>query len=363
MFMYWLFFVCIALLSLFERPRSSEYTDITIRSIRLKSLTWFDLSFFVLTLFIGLRHEVGGDWARYLTHFERAKYLSYYDVLQKKDSGYQVLNWLVSHCGGDIYIVNTICAAFFSCGLIAICRHQPRPWLALLIAVPYMIIVVAMGYTRQSAALGFFMLGLGVIPQGRIYCYFLLLIIAGLFHKSALVTLPLVLLNKGRNPLLTLLILLPVSAVLFKILVSDSIDAESETYIESGMDSSGALIRVLMNAVPAFIFLVFRRRFVMTETLNRFLMWMAVISLGFVGLYLISPSSTVVDRLALYCMPVQIIVLSRFPDAMGFIGFKSFWTLSVIVYGAMTLLVWLFFASHAFAWLPYRFYPWVMLWS
>jgi len=30
---------------------------------------------------------------------------------------------------------------------------------------------------------------------------------------------------------------------------------------------------------------------------------------------------------------------------------------------AAVLFVWLFFAAHAFAWLPYQFYPWVWLWS
>ncbi len=43
-------------------------------------------------------------------------------------------------------------------GLVQFCRKQPLPWLALAVAAPFIIIVVGMGYTRQSVALGFILL-------------------------------------------------------------------------------------------------------------------------------------------------------------------------------------------------------------
>ena len=55
-------------------------------------------------------------------------------------------------------ITNTT-AVPFTYGLFRICRQQPNPWLALVVATPFLIIVVGMGYTRQAAAMGFLMIG------------------------------------------------------------------------------------------------------------------------------------------------------------------------------------------------------------
>ena len=82
------------------------------------------------------------------------------------DPGYQALNWLVQEWNGEIWWVNSVSAAIFAWGLIRLCQNQPRPMLAVLVAVPYLIIVVAMGYTRQSIAIGILMAGLASLGRG-----------------------------------------------------------------------------------------------------------------------------------------------------------------------------------------------------
>ncbi len=86
-------------------------------------------------------------------------------------------------------------------------------------------------------------------------------------------------------------------------------------------------------------------------------------ALAFVVLLYVSPSSTAVDRVALYWIPLQLFVWSRVPDAMGRPGSaNAFWVYTVVAYSAVVHFVWLFFATHAHLWLPYQFYPWVWLW-
>lgn len=104
----------------------------------------------ILTLFIGLRHEVGGDWFGYLPYLTRAEGLSLEEVFVFGDPGYNALNWLFASYSWGIYGVNLVSAAIFSAGLVVFCRAQPRPWVALCIAIPYLVIVVAMGYSRQG---------------------------------------------------------------------------------------------------------------------------------------------------------------------------------------------------------------------
>ena len=92
--------------------------------------------------------------------------------------------------------------------------------------------------------------------------------------------------------------------------------------------------------------------------------WMSLGALAFVGLLVVSPFSTAVDRVALHWIPLQLFVLSRLPDVLGRRnGKNAFWVRAVVAYSAAVLSVWLFFAKTAFAWQPYQFYPWVALWN
>ena len=145
------------------------------------SLFWTIGIFFALI--IGLRHEVGGDWFNYIPHFLDASRMDFAEAAAMPDPGHYVLNMWVARLGGDIYAVNLIYAAVPMWGTVVFCRHQRNPWLALLAAVPYMLIVVGMGYTRQSVALGFALLGLVALGEQRIRRFVLLIGFGALFHK------------------------------------------------------------------------------------------------------------------------------------------------------------------------------------
>ena len=142
----------------------------------------------------------------------------------------------------------------------------------------------------------------------------------------------------------------------------DSVETLRVSYIEAEYQSSGAAIRVAMNAVPAAIFLMLRKHFDMPEHMRTFWTWMSLGGIGFVGLLVVSPSSTAVDRMALYWIPLQLFVLSRLPNAMASMGStRNVWVQAVVAYSGAVLFVWLNFADNALYWLPYQFYPWVAL--
>jgi hypothetical protein len=61
-----------------------------------------------------------------------------------------------------------------------------------------------------------------------------------------------------------------------------------------------------------------------------------------------------VDRLALYLIPLQLFVGSRLPDTRLFGINPSQWNQLLILFSLVVLLVWLLFAGHSYAWLPYR---------
>lgn len=320
--------------------------------------------FAVLVLAIGLRHQVGGDWLTYVEHILLAGDKTLADALTTGDPAYSALNWLAARLDLGPYFVNTVCAAVFAWGLIVFCRAQPRPWLALVVAMPYLVVVVAMGYTRQSVAIGLGMLALAALAERRILGFVVFVALAALFHKSAVILMPLAVLGASHKRLWTALWVGVASLFFYVLLLQDSVDTLARNYIDAEYDSAGAAIRVAMNAVPALLFLVLRRRFVMPAPDRSFWTWMSIAALAFVGLLVVSPSSTAVDRIALYWIPLQLFVLSRLPNALGpRDGRNRLWVTLVVVYSAAVLFVWLFFADHASYWLPYQFYPLVMLWN
>ena len=324
---------------------------------------WWTM-FIVLLLMIGLRHEVGGDWATYVKFIKMASYDTLQSAVSKGDPAYSLLNWLAARSGLGPYLVNTVCAAIFSWGLVVFCRSQPRPWLALVVAVPYLVTVVAMGYTRQATAIGLAMLGLAALSERKLLRFVVFVVLAATFHSTAVLLMPLAALAATQKRIWTLLWVGVVSAVFYVLLLQDTVEVLRRGYIEVEYQSQGAAVRVAMNAVPAVFFLWLRRRFDMPQADRKFWTWMSLGALGFVGWLVYSPSSTAVDRMALYWIPLQLFVLSRLPNALGNPdGMNAPLVHGVVAYSATVLFVWLFFAQHAFYWLPYQFYPWVALWN
>lgn len=344
-----------------SRVRAASQPD------RRAGLLWGAM-FVLLVLAIGLRHEVGGDWFTYAEHILDAGEVSFRDLLTirgvKGDPAYDVLNWLAAEWDLGPYFVNTVCAVVFTWGLLAFCGAQPRPWLALVVAIPYLVTVVAMGYTRQSVAIGLAMLALVALSEQKMRRFLLFLVVAAAFHKSAVILMPLAALAATRNRIWTMVWVGLSTLAFYGLFLQESVANLKVNYLDAEYESSGAAIRVAMNAVPAALFLAFRRRFFMSAADRSFWTWLALGGIAFVPLLVLSPSSTAVDRVALYWIPLQLFVLSRLPNALGHPkGRNDVWVCLIVAYSAAVLFVWLFFATHASAWLPYQFYPAVLLWQ
>ena len=326
----------------------------TDRAPRQRVSPFLVLGIVLIAMLIGLRYQVGADWDTYRLLFSYAGYVDLDRVVRLGDPGYQVLSWGVRNIGADLWLANLICAAIFVWGLARFAQVQPNPWLAMLVAVPYLVIVVAMGYTRQAVAIGILMAGLAAVHRGASTFRFVLYVgAAALFHKTAVVVLPLVVFASERNRLINMLAGIVAIYMFYNSFLADSVDKFVRNYIEAEYSSQGAAIRVVMNLVPAVLFLVLRRRLGFSDQERRMWFFHSVAAFGLLALLLVLPSSTAVDRLALYIMPLQIAVLSRVPLIFG----ARTGTIIVLLYSLAVQFVWLNFATHAEYWIPYQIYP------
>ena len=361
MWPYWLLLLVPAFFAV-SRLRPMPHTALSAQQDRWPYMWRF--IYVSLVLMIGLRYEVGGDWTTYIELLG-----SYTDNTAVGEYGFQdpafiFFNMLATWLGTGVYLVNLLSAIIFSWGLLVFCRAQPRPWLALVVAVPYLITVVAIGYTRQGVAIGIAMVAMVALGKGNTLRFILWIALAALFHKSAIILITMAILANTKRRVFTLLWVLVAGFILFALLLQEAASFLIYGYIESQYESSGAAIRIAMNALPAVLFLLFRKRFQLSPEQCSFWSWMAWSALLLVLLLIVSPSSTAVDRVALYWIPVQLFVLSRLPNALGQRDAKNaLWVYAVVAYSAVIHFVWLVYADTAFAWLPYQFYPWVWLWK
>lgn len=341
MFFYWFLFL-VPIYFLFGKTRGGANTS---------KLVWQSFGLFLIIL-IGLRYQVGGDWRTYLAGLESTKDTPWENIFSaRKESGYTLVSWLSLALGMQIYGVNLVCAVIFTAGLIRFSREQPYPWLAMLAAVPYLVIVVAMGYTRQAAAIGFLMYGFGYLLRGRVTVYLVFVLLAGLFHKTAFVFAAFALFRPGGGKVKAVL-----GIILFVVLVGgaylgEQIDTLMRNYVEHTMESEGGQIRVAMNLFPAVILFTFWRRW--GNKFNDRWLWGLIALLAVLCVPLVAIASTAVDRMALYLIPFQLVVWARFPTLVQGRINRTTAFLMVAFYYAVVQITWLVYATHAVYWVPY----------
>jgi hypothetical protein len=309
----------------------------------------------VLTaLFVGLRYDVGGDWGAYQGIYNDIYFQPLIPALKLSDPGYAILNWIFGRMEVGIWAVNLVCGILFMAGVGRLASRQPSPWLAIVVAVPYLVIVVAMGYTRQAAAIGVLCFGLADASERSLKRMVVCVAIATLFHKTAILLLPVMIAPIATKKPLVGLMGCVFFAALFLLFLSGSSDQLVTSYVQSNYDSQGAAIRTAMNVLAAVVLLLLRDRMGLTPYQRSFWTYVALLAFVSVPALILLAASSGVDRLSLFLIPLQLVALSRLPGAWGRTpATAALLTFGVIAYSFTVQFVWLNYANHASLWLPY----------
>lgn len=349
MVVYWSLFAYFALGAMLNSGQSGQ----PARRVPMSAFWTFGILLIILV--IGLRYRVGADWFPYARMYAFARYAELGKMLTLGDPGYQLLNWLIERAGLGLWMVNLVCASIFSWGLARFARRQPDPWLVMVVAIPYLVVVVAMGYTRQGVAIGILMAGLASLQSGASLMRFLIYAAAAaMFHKTAVIAVPLVLFAGDRDRLLNIVAGIAGAYALYLMFLAQSVDIFVRNYVEEEYAAQGAAVRIAMDVVPAALYLLFRNRMKLPVFEDRLWRNCSLAAFGALALLQFTASSTAVDRLALYLIPLQLAVLPRLGEAMRARGIGR---VIIVAYSFAVMFVWLNYAQHAEDWLPYQFYP------
>lgn len=356
MWPYWVLFLIPALAATFSKPIQSVRADGT-RSVKFGAL-WF-MVMITIALLIGFRDRVGGDWFNYFRYLFQAEALTFAEAIFLPDPAFKIINILSVKMGMGIVGVNLFCGLVFSLGLIIYSRSMPRPWLALAVAIPYMTIVVAMGYTRQGVALGFALIGLVALGRKRFVWFAFWVFLAATFHRSAVILISIPLLTLNLRNYKNIPILLIIAFLMYTALLEGKTDQLVEEYLVNKMQSDGAFVRLLMNVIPAVLFLGLRKRLNISIEERKVYLVMTFFAIGsFLALIVGALPSTALDRINLYIIPLQVFVFSNLPDAIGrFNGQRQTIIFMILIFYTLVLFVWLNYANFSHWWQPYRMFP------
>ena len=317
----------------------------------------YSLVFAFLLVVIGLR-ETGGDYVTYKAMFDVIARSNLQAAFQITDPLFALLNWSSSLLGLGFYGVNSIIGIIYLYGFYRFARYESEPILMLTISISYQVIVTVMGYSREGAAVGLLMWGISYLYERKPLHYLGAIAAATGFHASAAAFVPLVFLGFSwrRYPMSSFaaLVLACLSLGYAYSALTNQLGNYYDNYVISKHYSSqGALIRAVMTASAALVFLYYRRNWKRLWPDRDIWLVFSLAGLAMVPLTFIA--STAADRIGLYLIPLQLVVFARLPVLQQNEWMRGVCIAAILVSYAILLGTWLYYGQFTSElWLPYR---------
>ena len=220
-----------------------------------------------------------------------------------------------------------------------------------------------MGYNRQGIALCILMFSINFFKEKKYLQYILLVITASLFHYASILYLLFVLiLIKNKFKLLINLILLTFLIILSSFIIQydyflfriyNYIGAKIYFYILDGnyFASTGIYYRLLINLLPAIIFIIFYKKFDTNNSEKKLYLVFSLLSISVFPIA--SLGTTFIDRLLIFLYPLQLYVYSNYNFYISERSHNIFIFLLFIFY-FIILYVYLVFGLYSIEWIPYK---------
>ena len=337
---------------------------LALASFRSSNLMLFMVALF-FWLMIGFRFEVGMDWSNYLrlynAEYKLGANVSASTALFQLEPGFALLSWFAAKTGGGIIMINAVSALIFCWGFFIFAKNCREPWLAVVIATPLLVVAFAMSGIRQAIAMGVVFYVFSYWDQRSVVARIALVLLASLFHFSAVFILIFVALSARIQPVAKLAAVAAVGLlILLAIYVAPTaMQSYSELYVSGRrrLEAPGALAQIAVIAAAAVAYFVYRKKWVEANGDHLLLRNLAIVALLSVPAAFIS--SVGAYRFALYLWPMAMYVYSGIPAMIDKAEGQFLYRLMLVLASAALMLGWLTYANNSSAWLPYQ--NWLLL--
>ena len=323
------------------------------------SILFFNLIFLYLLVLIGLRYEVGGDWINYLQNHTAIQISVFVDnddlsILFNTEPFILILNIL----SPNIYIFNFYCALIFLIGLFALVSKCKDIYLSIVVAIPFLILLVGLGYQKQSVALGLLMLSYYFYLNNNYKLFIFFSFTTFFSHYSTFFLIlfifyDLFIFKKFKiNKIVIFIIIILIFIVLLmgydkitRVLINNYIVDEDRK------QSYGLIPRLAVHFISIFLYFISFNKWQKNTLINRliiFNIFLTLITLPFVQTY-----SILIDRMLFYFMLIQIMILGNYK----FILLSNYYVLfrfTIFIFYFCVTLYWFTFSYFASYWLPYK---------
>ena len=324
-------------------PFILSYLDLNIKNIgqfRINSI-WVFYLFFSLFIF-GFRYQIGGDWNNYFgaflsisdgkLNYQRTPDFNpeWVNLKSFKDAiFFYLLNLFIKETFNSFTAFNIFCSAIFLFSINKFCSIlKSGKFLTYGLFTSYLVIVVHLGYVRQSLAISFLALSISYYLTGktlRPYLYFIFSFLTHIVTSSFI----LIFFNYKKKLLLFMCLFFILLIIYF---AWDKINLYYYYYLGEGIhfQSRGAFIRVILN-VPFFILLyLFKDQLVISDKEKLFFITCGLILI--VSLFLIfTKATTLADRVALQLILFQGYILGKIFNSLKTKIFKNLFISSFFI--------------------------------
>ena len=222
--------------------------------------------FISMVLLAGLRdYSVGTDSVNYVRSFERVAFFSegINEASQTGEFGYWAINWLVRSLSDQyIFLFLTIAMIIGVCYQSAILKYSYNPTISFYAFISLGFYTFFFNAARQGLACAVCALSVGPLIKGEFKKYLIVVLTATLFHKTAIIMLPLYFLLRMKSSVYTTLLffvlgLLSALSLSFVVESISQFDSRFQGYATAG--ERGGVVMSIFNILFWLFFYLFRK--------------------------------------------------------------------------------------------------------
>jgi len=316
---------------------------------------------FIITIFVGLRTNTGGDWKTNNHVFDGIAIFVTEDaitkVIKNTEIGYYLLIQIAKLFNLGFHSFNFIISIFSIYCIYKLGKLSKGYLSTYVICFPYIITVVFFGFVRQGIAFCFLILAIYFFTNNKKYPYlyfYIFTIIGTLFHKSLIVFLfiPLLFIKINLRSLFLIFLCLIITIIIFYLNYEEYLRLH-RFYLGEDMyfSSSGAIMRWGLNFIPSIIYILYLHKFIENKNERRLFYILSLISIF--SIFIISDYSSFVDRYLIYFSLLQPYVYGRMFFLLKDNIINYLFRIIIVIFYILIYFIWFNFSIHSSLWIPY----------